>query len=447
MKKTIFLFLINALNLIYAQGYVCAVGGGSEDYKSWSDKPYGWIVQKADSGKIIIITDTPASDTAWLPNYFRSLGAKVVLSMNIGSKTIADDQATYDELITANGIFIRGGDQWQYWYLWSGTKTAEAIKKIFQNGGVIAGTSAGAMVLSEFVYTGTETNTVDSKDVLLNPSHPVIQLQENFLDLVPNTLIDTHFIERGRFGRLIIFMYNLFTKNLKNILGIGIDDQTALCINPAGVATVYGNGAVSFFNIDNRTRISSQGKGYTVENLKCDQLVEDWQYDLNSRSVHFIPPSAKHVDINRSTEFALTDLWLTGNDNFSQITLNCLPQFLLKYNPADITILCGAGSEAMVSSLGDYLDTKAVKHKLLVVSSSNTNDLIETEKINSSDALMFLGNDLSSLTLLNDQNSAVGEAFSKKISSGIPILALGNRFARILLIISILKPTLPTEVE
>ena len=70
MIRYIFLILIN--NLI-AQGSIMLVGGGGEGYGSWSDQPYGWFVEKADSGKIINIDVDETSD--WYPTYFISLGA------------------------------------------------------------------------------------------------------------------------------------------------------------------------------------------------------------------------------------------------------------------------------------------------------------------------------------------------------------------------------------
>ena len=60
-----FIFIFNFTFNLYAQGYICAVGGGSEDYNNWSDAPYSWVVQKSDSGKIIILG--VSSVTEWLP--------------------------------------------------------------------------------------------------------------------------------------------------------------------------------------------------------------------------------------------------------------------------------------------------------------------------------------------------------------------------------------------
>ncbi len=97
------LLTINLTLNLYAQGYICAVGGGSEDYNDWSDAPYSWVVQKSDSGKIIILGVSSA--TEWLPTYFMSFGADTAYNKTISTIAIANLQETYDELITAKAIF------------------------------------------------------------------------------------------------------------------------------------------------------------------------------------------------------------------------------------------------------------------------------------------------------------------------------------------------------
>ena len=82
-----------------------------------------------------------------------SFGADTAYNKTISTIASANLQETYDELITAKAIFIRGGDQWDYIRLWKGTKVDSAINYIFQNGGVIAGTSAGAAVLGDVDFS------------------------------------------------------------------------------------------------------------------------------------------------------------------------------------------------------------------------------------------------------------------------------------------------------
>ena len=74
-----------------------------------------------------------------------------------------------------------------------------------------------------------------------------MQFEDNFLKLAPNVLFDTHFIERGRHGRLIAMLYNQHFSAGRDLIGIGVDDRTAFCISPDGIGEVMGSGAVAIF--------------------------------------------------------------------------------------------------------------------------------------------------------------------------------------------------------
>jgi len=255
MKIFFLIVLILALNFnLLPQGYVCAIGGGSEDYNNWSDAPYSWIVQKSDSGKIIIIDVADA--TSWLPTYFMSFGADTAYNKSIPTIASANLQSTYDELITAKAIFIRGGDQWDYIRLWKGTKVDSAINFVFQNGGVISGTSAGAAVLGDVDFSA-QSGSAYPDEALQNPFYSRMKFENNFLKLIPNVLFDTHFIERARHGRLIAMIYNQHFTSGRDLIGAGIDDRTAICISPDGIGEIMGSGAVSIFYKDALTKYSS----------------------------------------------------------------------------------------------------------------------------------------------------------------------------------------------
>ena len=170
----------------YAQGYICAVGGGSEDYDSWSDKPYSWIVEKSDSGKILILSYSDQDN--WLVDYFLSLGASQALNLKIPSLQSANLQNVYDEIVSAKGVFIKGGDQWKYVTYWKGTKTEDAIRALYNSGGVIAGTSAGAMILSEIVFTA-QNGSVDPRNTIINPLSSDVALDDDFLGIFSGSII------------------------------------------------------------------------------------------------------------------------------------------------------------------------------------------------------------------------------------------------------------------
>ncbi len=308
-------FLTNYLT-INAQGYVCAVGGGSENYNDWSDAPYSWIVEKSGHGKVIILGVSDAS--SWLPNYFLSFGASSAYNKKIDSRALADQQSTYDELITANAIFISGGNQWNYVNYWKGTKTEAAIRYVYQNGGVVAGTSAGAMVIGEIVFTA-QSGSIESKSALMGPLGNSVALDDNFLNIIHKVLFDTHFIERGRFGRLMAMLYKYYNQTSIAITGVGIDDKTAICIDNNLIGTVLGSGAVAIFRKDERSVFTEYaGNQYTIENLLCHQLTDGWKYNFSTNEIEFIPSTAKHVDTTRVWGYPVSDFTLSGNNSISQ---------------------------------------------------------------------------------------------------------------------------------
>jgi len=419
----IFISSLLLASFLNAQGYICAVGGGPEDNGGWSDEPYDWMVEKGDSGKVIILSYGDA--TSWLPNYFVSLGASSSYNKKISSRASADLQSTYDELITAKVIFLRGGDQWQYVNLWKGTKTEDAISYVFENGGVIAGTSAGAMVLGEIVFSA-QFASPDSKTALTNPTASSLSLDDDFLKLVPNVLFDTHVAERGRHGRLIAMMYKYFNDKNHIVTGCGVDDKTALCINSNGIAEVMGTGSVSIFTADEKTVFSKISSDFVIENLKCDQLTDGWKFDLNSEQIAFIPSSAKAVDTSRADELPLTDIWLTGSDNIPVQLAYSLDSFLGAYNPAIATIISYPSFSSTTDAIASQIISKGYAVEKLLLTNASLNDDSTIQKMNAADAFVFAGDDPSQINLLNDTTTAAGLSFVNKINSAAPVFMFGS---------------------
>ena len=424
MSKLLLIFLLVLTSQIKPQGYICAIGGGSEDYDDWSDEPYGWIVEKADSGKIIIISDSDAS--TWLPNYFNSLGASEVYNKKIESRATADLQSTYDELITANGIFIRGGDQWDYINLWKGTKTEEAILYVFQNGGVVAGTSAGAAVLGDLDFTA-KYGSAYPRSSLINPMQSKLDFEDDFLDLQPNVIFDTHFIERGRFGRLIPMIFKIDKMLGRDIIGAGIDDKTAICITPDGIAEVMGTAAVSFFYQDESTNLTEYVNGhYTIENLKCDQLTNGWKFNLNKREIEYIPSSAKQVDTSRVWKYPETSLTLTASNDILNQLDDSFSNFISEISNPSIVIFSNQNYSSQAQQIVDYLNQLSIDNHLIFLNQSSLSNSIYEQFINNANAFAFAGDSLPSLSLLNQTSELVPQAFYTKIDMQTPCYFFGN---------------------
>lgn len=424
MKRYLIVFYLTIhFSSTFAQGFICAIGGGSEDYGSWSDEPYSWIVKKSDSAKIYVLSYS--DQTNWIPDYLKSLGAKSAENIKIPSRVVADQQAIYDTLITAKAIFIKGGDQWQYVNNWKGTKTEEAIKYIYQRGGVIAGTSAGAMVLGDVVFTA-KNGSAYSRESLINPFNSAAKLDDNFINLVPNVIFDTHFIQRGRFGRLIAFMFNAYSNIGKNILGIGIDDETAFCIDNNMIGYVFGSGSVSIFQKDSNTKYSGENSEYIIENMKCDQLLDNWSYDLINKKISDFPESAIHLDTNKLLEFPKTDIWLSGNNSISNNINNGLANYLSLVNTESVGLIINENYEQNIIDLTNHLEANGIIYNKIPISVSTINEIETLSNIQSSTCFVVIGDDLNSFSPLADSSLSASREFSNKLNMNTSIYGLGN---------------------
>ncbi|KAA0242334.1 MAG: cyanophycinase, partial [Chlorobiota bacterium] len=163
-------------------------------------------------------------------------------------------------------VFIKGGDQYDYINYWKGTLTEDAIRAVWQRGGVVAGTSAGAMVLSEFIISA-KYGSLSPESALSNPFVQAGHIETDFLNLASGLIFDTHFIERARQGRLVAQMVKLFNEGHTSVRGVGIDDRTAICISPNGKGVVMGSGAVSVYRADTATAFAVNGTQYEINNL------------------------------------------------------------------------------------------------------------------------------------------------------------------------------------
>jgi cyanophycinase len=166
---------------------------------------------------------------------FEKLGVAEVIPAPITDRNQADDPELLKAVQRATAVFYTGGDQLRLTALIAGTEFCENIRaRLYGDGLVVAGTSAGAAAMSSvMIIGGTDEGTVRRQDVSLAPG----------LGYWRDTVVDTHFNQRGRVSRLLtIFAHN------PNVLGIGIDENTAIDLVPGDRFTVVGEGVVMVFN-------------------------------------------------------------------------------------------------------------------------------------------------------------------------------------------------------
>jgi cyanophycinase len=251
--------------------------GGKED-RSNNKVILGEVARRIGSGKLVVTTVAMANGTEQLfeqyEKAFRSLGVKHLYNLEINARDEATLPSKVKILDDAAGVFFTGGDQIKITSQIGDTPIFKRIREIYDEGGVIAGTSAGAAVMSEtmLVQGGDEQSHVIGDSVRMAPG----------LGLISYVIIDQHFMERGRFGRLI----GAVAQNPKN-LGIGIDEQTAIVVERGNGFYVLGSGGV--YVIDGTEVTYSNvaeedtNKTLSIYNVRMHMLSQGDRFDLLNR--------------------------------------------------------------------------------------------------------------------------------------------------------------------
>ena len=168
---------------------------------------------------------------------FRKLGAREVVAVRPQSREEAEDPTLVGLLDDVTGIFMTGGNQLKLSAIVAGTAFGEAIKAAHRRGVVVAGTSAGASIQSShMVAFGTGGST---------PKQRMTQLAGG-LGLVQDVVIDQHFGQRNRYGRLLMLV-----AQSPGLLGIGVDEDTGAVITDEDgtqLLRVVGRGVVTIFD-------------------------------------------------------------------------------------------------------------------------------------------------------------------------------------------------------
>ncbi|WP_218082362.1 cyanophycinase [Anthocerotibacter panamensis] len=283
----------------HAIGVLVAAGGGAEgdigDTSAWSYKLYRKLVLNGDrnnDGKIKVVILSTAVADSFLPNYFIWLGATEAVNVTVATKADANNPAIVDTVSTADVVFIKGGDQGVYYDEWNGTTLETNIRTVVNtNNGAIGGTSAGAMSLPQYSFSGGMD--LISLDVLQDARTPFLDdasaggsgIHTDFLSFLSNTVIDTHYTKRGRLGRTLgILGKAIQDNNNTGILAIGIEEQTGISVTST-TAEIIGVGSVDFIQQTSSTvlrRDVSRPLYYT--NLRLDRLTEGWKYNLATKA-------------------------------------------------------------------------------------------------------------------------------------------------------------------
>lgn len=208
--------------------------GGGREIKA----AFKWFVAQAGHGHIVIIR---ASGDDALQNWiYRDVGdVASVQTLIFHSRAPASDPRVLDILRHADGIFIAGGDQANYVRFWKGTPLSKLLNAHIRAGKPIGGTSAGLAILGQWAYGAMDGGSITSPRALHDPAGPAVTLVDHFISipLLTATIADTHFMQRGRLGRLLAFVARIARDHdTAAVTGLGVDQDSALLVNPDGSA-------------------------------------------------------------------------------------------------------------------------------------------------------------------------------------------------------------------
>lgn len=274
-----------------ARGFIVPVGGAEEKMGDVAIlRRFATLCGGPGSRIAIIPTASSQADTgARYEELFHTLGVKEAKSLPIASRADCEHREWLDVLDQVDGVFLTGGNQLRLSTMIGGTEVAKAVRRRNAEGMHVAGTSAGAAFLCEHMIAfGREGASPRAKIVTLAPG----------LGLTNRVIIDQHFRQRDRLGRLLTALaYNPFA------IGIGLDENTAGFIGPDETLEVVGSGALTIVDASG-LEFSSMAQvrkndAVCLIGLRLHILDQGSTFNLHSRVAAAAPVIAERVEGGR----------------------------------------------------------------------------------------------------------------------------------------------------
>ena len=203
---------------------------------------------------------------------FTELGVKHVRPLHAVTRQQANEETSVLAVKDATGVFLTGGNQLRLSSTIGGTALAQAILERFKHGAVIAGTSAGASAMSSHMIAFGASGAT--------PKQRMAQIAAG-LSVLPGVIVDQHFQQRNRLGRLL----SLIAQN-PSLLGLGIDEDTAGVVGPDGVMEVIGRGSITVIDGSRSETDAWEVGGHRpilLSNVILHSLPAGYRFDLRTR--------------------------------------------------------------------------------------------------------------------------------------------------------------------
>ena len=272
------LFLLFAYqNFSQTKGKLVIVGGAqtSEIVKKYVELAGG------RDAKIIVIPNAGSEPVKWSKvqvEEFEEFGAKA--DYLLFTRETADDEANLMKMDWANAVFFLGGDQSDLARDMLGTKLLTKVFDIYNNGGLVGGSSAGAAIMSEVMITGNELVNKDSTVSFVTIEKGNVEVKTGF-GFLKNAIVDQHFLKRKRHNRTIASLIEH-----PNLFGIAIDESTAIIVFPDETFEVIGSNQVLVYDPTSGKNIREDKNGNLgITNMRLQVLICGDKFDMNTKEV------------------------------------------------------------------------------------------------------------------------------------------------------------------
>jgi cyanophycinase len=260
----------------HQRGRVMAIGGAEDKFDDKLILSTFVRIAGGPDAKIAIVPTASSIESAGerYKAIFLAMGADQADVVYIASREDANSEVPAEILQEATGIFLTGGNQMRLSVLMGGTRAAQVVRERHEEGAIVAGTSAGASILSShMVAFGASGGT---------PKQRMVQMVAGF-GLIPDLIIDQHFRQRDRIGRLLAMV----AAN-PGLIGVGIDEDTAILTAPGGVLEVVGRNSVTIVDGSHMYSDIFQVKGHggiTISDARLHILTPGRRFDLKHRKL------------------------------------------------------------------------------------------------------------------------------------------------------------------
>lgn len=263
-------------------GLLLSGGGGDVD------DAFRWFIAQAGGGDIVVLRASGAD--GYNDYLFKQVGGvDSVESIVFRDRSAASDPRVLEIIARADGIFLAGGDQARYVEFWGGTPVAAALNRHVRDGKPLGGTSAGLAVLGQYGFSARGRGELNSDIALRDPFDQRITLEENFLELelLRGVITDSHFMPRRRLGRSLAFLARLQERAPARLLGIGVDEKTALCLEADGTGRVFTTApeGAAWLLVPQRPAELAPGKPLTFRDVQVIALGRESRLALRTLDV------------------------------------------------------------------------------------------------------------------------------------------------------------------